>query len=377
LTRPQKKNLQKARQILQPSQIQSMRENMKEMHMKIDDPVYGEQIITDPLAISIINTKEMQRLKGINQYGVWKYFMPGMNTTRFDHSLGVYLLLIKLGAGREEQIAGLIHDTGHTALSHVCDYATGRAEEQDLNDNMQESIIMKSDIKLILEKEGIKVKSILDHKRFALLEKDLPDLCADRLDYVLRDTLSLGMIKKQHIPRFIASLNIDHEVDASTIFFDDIEIAREITSRFMEINETSYSGPMQNAIYTIAGQALKIAVDKKIIREEEFMDTDDNLMEKLRRSGDHEILKRINMLNPSLKIKEDPEDYDFFMRGKCRYIDPFVLSEGKLRKLSEIDPQIKERIDSFRKKHSQGYYIKVLSKNPSKSVFGTEGNKNA
>lgn len=324
--------------------------------MIVNDAVYGKQEIKDSLALSIINTKEMQRLKGINQYGVWKYLMPHMTATRFDHSLGVYFLLIRLGAGREEQIAGLIHDIGHTALSHVYDYAIGRAEKQDYNDEMQEKIVRGSEIMGLLEKEGISVKSIIDHKRFPLLEKELPDLCADRFDYLLRDTLYYGTTKKHEIPGFISSLNLDGNI----IFINDKSIAAELATRFMEMNDKVWSGQMQNAIYSLAGQAMKIAIDRDIIKEEDFFDTDDVVMEKLKKSGVKEITDRISLLNFSLKIKEDPDDYDFFVRGKCRYIDPFVKVDGKLKKLSDADPEMKKKIESFRKEHAKGHRIKIL-----------------
>ncbi|MCX6707977.1 MAG: HD domain-containing protein, partial [Candidatus Woesearchaeota archaeon] len=234
--------------------------------------------------------------------------MPRMSATRFDHSLGVYFLLKRLGAGREEQIAGLIHDIGHTALSHVYDYAIGRAEKQDYNDEIQEKILNGSGIKKLLEKEGMSVKSVIDHKKFPLLEKELPDLCADRFDYLLRDTLYYGTTKKQEIPGFINSLNIY----CSTMFINDKSIAVELTLRFMDMNDKFWSGQKQNAIYSLAGQAMKIAMDRNIIKENDFFDTDDAIMEKLKKSGVGEIISRIELfLDPSLDIKEDPKDYDF------------------------------------------------------------------
>ena len=44
----------------------------------------------------------------------------------------------------------------------------------------------------MLENNGINLNKVLDTAKFSLLENDLPDLCADRLDYMLRDAVALG-----------------------------------------------------------------------------------------------------------------------------------------------------------------------------------------
>ena len=103
--------------------------------MDIKDEIYGEFKVAEPVLISLINSQPIQRLKGIDNYGIPKemYQFPGFS--RFDHSLGVLLLLRRLGAGIEEQVAGLLHDVSHTAFSHVVDWAIGDSEKEDLGFN--------------------------------------------------------------------------------------------------------------------------------------------------------------------------------------------------------------------------------------------------
>src|SRR3989344_2074704 len=324
--------------------------------MKYLDKVYGPQEGRDQLALSIIKTKEMQRLKGVNQYGALKYITPWMTTTRFEHCLGVYSLLKRLGASREEQIAGLIHDIGHTAFSHVYDYVVGRLEEQDSNDEAQAGVVINSEIRTLLLKEGIDTNFILTHKNFLLLEKELPDLCADRIDYILRDGLNYGAIQRDDIPPVLNSL----KTDGKMIFLDDPSQATKLSLLFMKMDEDYYRSAVQNAAYSLLGEAMRIALDKNIISNDDFFDTDDFIINKLMNSREKEVIKRIRLINPNLKVREDKTDYDFFVKARCRYITPLVLVGGAFKKISEIDRNLKKRIDIFKKEHARGRYIKII-----------------
>ena len=50
-----------------------------------------------------------------------------------------------------------------------------------------------TDIPVSLEKYGYNWLDFMDETNFSLLEQDLPHLCADRLDYFLRDARDLGL----------------------------------------------------------------------------------------------------------------------------------------------------------------------------------------
>lgn len=90
--------------------------------------IYGvykiEQVLED-----LINSKPVQRLRGGHQGGASYLVNPKWNVTRYEHSVGVMLLIRKLGGSLEEQIAGLLHDVSHTAFSHVVDFALDQKAE--------------------------------------------------------------------------------------------------------------------------------------------------------------------------------------------------------------------------------------------------------
>jgi HD superfamily phosphohydrolase len=94
----------------------------------VKDTVHGF-IRLDDLAISLMDTHEMQRLRRVKQLGFANLVYPGANHTRFEHSLGVLhlaeLLLNRLNVDglqdikNEIRAAALIHDVGHMPLSHT------------------------------------------------------------------------------------------------------------------------------------------------------------------------------------------------------------------------------------------------------------------
>ena len=130
--------------------------------MKYIDRIYGEFEISEPVILEIINSPEMQRLKGVDQAGYFEAYFPGTAHSRFEHSVGDYLLLKKYGASIEEQIAGLIHDVSHGAFSHAADYyfSSGSQEKQDYQDNSFENYVRNSNLPKILGKHDFDLKYI-------------------------------------------------------------------------------------------------------------------------------------------------------------------------------------------------------------------------
>lgn len=84
--------------------------------------LYGDFTIAEPVLIELLQDPYMQRLKHIRQYGTNYYTIKKQDFNRFDHSVGVFVLLRKYGASLNEQIAGLLHDVSHTVFSHCGDY---------------------------------------------------------------------------------------------------------------------------------------------------------------------------------------------------------------------------------------------------------------
>src|SRR3954462_8272027 len=110
-----------------------------------DDRVYGEAEVNDPGGGALIVCPTCRRLEGIKQAGPSALAFPFKTVTRFEHSLGVHILLRTLGAGLREQVAGLLHDISHTAFSHAVDFVFS-SDEQDHHEALKPVFLERPDI---------------------------------------------------------------------------------------------------------------------------------------------------------------------------------------------------------------------------------------
>src|SRR3989344_2660429 len=180
--------------------------------MRYQDTLYGEFHITESVLIELISSPALKRLKGIDPGAYRKPFFPGVPPSRFDHSIGVMLLLKKYRAPLEEQVAGLIHDVSHSAFSHGIDYILKRGTEktQAHQDNIHHDFIKQSGIPAILSRHGFDLAYILDDSHFPLKETDIPDICADRLDYTFRDAVSYGELTATEVFEYLDHLHAEN-----------------------------------------------------------------------------------------------------------------------------------------------------------------------
>ncbi|MBU0648905.1 HD domain-containing protein [Patescibacteria group bacterium] len=325
--------------------------------MNYQDKVYGGAEISEPVLLDVLNSSALQRLKHVNQYGTWVLVRPDFNTTRFEHSVGVMILLKKFGADLSEQIAGLIHDVSHAAFSHVVDYLFGREKIQDYHDEFSEQIVAKTDLPGILRKHGFDIGELLNEDNFSLLKQPMPALCADRLDYFLRDGMVFRLFDKQFSERVLGDVKI---LDKKFIF-QNLNIAQEAAEMWLKIGEFIWSNPLQSTFFQILADAMKVGLERGIISHEDLFGTDQELLTKLKEIGCQEILDRLALIGPDIKIKQVDADWDFHVFTKARSVDPWVSRAGEIKLLSEIVPEFKKRLQDFIESRKDGYKIKILA----------------
>lgn len=337
----------------------------------IKDRLYGDVEIDEPVLEELIASKPLVRMKGIGQAGATTLVMPERNITRYEHTIGVMILLRKLGASVEEQIAGLLHDVPHTAFSHVIDFVVGD-ESHEYHEKCFERIIKESEIPDIIEKYGYEVDRILDHHNFPLLEQDKPELCADRIDYSLRDSLilkessladpgnywGLGMNDhREKLVKIIDSLSVHNDI----IVMNDSNLAYQYAKLFLLLDQNYWAYVFDLALYYILAKAIRTAWDRGIIVEDDFFLTDKVLYDKLASSEDDEVIELLELLRPDLRLEVNSSNYDFHIKTKSRFIDPKCIIDNQgLAKVSDIYPDLTKDFSEHIENVDKGYNIKIL-----------------
>ncbi|WP_406693380.1 HD domain-containing protein [Singulisphaera sp. Ch08] len=297
--------------------------------MHLIDRVYGEVTIDDPDVVALIACPTFQRLQGIKQAGPSAFAFPFKKVTRLEHSLGVYLLLRRLGADRREQVAGLLHDISHTAFSHAVDFIVSSAE-QDHHEGLKPEFLERPDLVAALKTLGFKPAEFYDDSIYPLLERPLPWLCADRLDYFFRDGLACGAATPESVARFLAHLTV---IDR-TIVFTNAEVAREATAAYALMNREWWASPTEAYIYNEFADALREGLRIGLIQKDDLLSDDASVMAILESSTNpliSEKLDRIVRFRP-----ERLEGYSPRVIPKVRWLDPPVQVVGSYQKLSEL-----------------------------------------
>lgn len=180
----------------------------------IKDCIHG--FISIPhICMQFMDTPEFQRLRDIKQLGVTHYVYPTAVHTRFEHCLGVMHLAGKAVAAlidngvvittREKhlvQLAGLLHDTGHVALSHLLDTIVTEKAHTASHEKRSVQILkcINKRVKILNEREEAMVaKMILGESYledcpflFEIVNNKIHGIDVDRLDYLQRDAYYTG-----------------------------------------------------------------------------------------------------------------------------------------------------------------------------------------
>jgi uncharacterized protein len=295
--------------------------------MRWKDRVYGDVAIEEPGILDLIACPTFQRLKGVRQAGPSALAFPFKNVTRFEHSLGVFLLLRRLQADPREQVAGLLHDVSHTAFSHAVDFVVS-SREQDHHEQLKPLMLDRPDIVAALARLGYSPRDFYDDSIYPLLEQPLPSLCADRLDYFLRDGVACGVVSLEAVGRILGQIAVCED----RIILTDIDVAREAVSLFKSMNRHWWASPTEAYIYNEFAEALREGLRLGILRPDDLMTEDDLVLAKLDAAGEPAIdrtLARIRHFQP-----ESAEGYIPRVAPKERWLDPQVRSGPSVERLS-------------------------------------------
>lgn len=324
------------------------------------DTFYGTYETQQPVIQALLEDSYFQRLKKIHQYGPRQYAIKNESYTRFDHSVGVLYLLNRFGAELDEQIAGLLHDVSHTVFSHVGDLLFNRKQNQDAyQDEIHAQFIAKTSLKEILQNYGFTVEQIACNKeQYLALEQNLPDICADRLEYNLQGGFVHGIISKEEINFILDNLRYEDK----KWYFTSVEAAVKFAQLPLILMEEVWSSPENNYIYEQTSTMLMRALAIGEISEDDIhYGTDDAIWSRLAAMQDTVVQNcYASILAHKEHIVFDEAGYTKHYKAKFRGIDPLVKINNVMARLTSLDEQFAAQYHAMKVKMAAGYRIKIV-----------------
>ncbi|KAI2615684.1 hypothetical protein GGR54DRAFT_612347 [Hypoxylon sp. NC1633] len=312
-----------------------------ETKVVIQDQLYGSHTISEPVLTELLRSPALARLVGVRQHGISSFLNFTPSITRFEHSVGALLLVRLVGGSLGEQVAALLHDVSHTAMSHVVDFALSEPGEGSFHEVHKMRFVKTTEIPDILTRHGFENLKPLDEELYPLVEQPAPHLCADRLDYGIRDAVGFGNLSLEDAQRTIASLKAYPDADSPhrLLVLQDQEVALTFAKAYMACDRDVWGNAAHGDLYTRTAELMRTSVRSGGVREEELWKlSDEEFWAKMRMALDtngQDAMRRLEsegLPDDNLPLSRDT---------KIRTIDPDVCtaSRKEVVPLSNLYPE--------------------------------------
>lgn len=325
------------------------------------ETLYGTFNVQDQVILDLIDSPAMQRTKNVHQYGVAYFLDTYKFYTRYEHSVGVWAILRRFGADLDEQIAGLLHDASHTVFSHLGDYIFNHSNSKSsYQDAIHEWYLNKTTVPEILKKHGMSLNKVM-HKsgHFDMLERDLPDMCADRIEYNIKGGLVENLISRRDVSVILDALRYED----GRWFFTDAAVAYTFARISLHLTEHEWGSAGNFLMYTWAAAAVRRAMAIGLVSYDDIhFSTDDVIWHRLVTSDDPEVKKNMTKVKSykNLYILTSVENADHVVATKFRGINPWVKHNGSFERLTDLNRDFSAEYNRVKQQVAKGWAIKLL-----------------
>ncbi len=292
--------------------------------------------------------------------------------TRFDHSLGVALIIWHFTGDRAQTVAGLLHDVSTPAFSHVADFMKGDALTQSATEEPNRLMILADRaLAECLAADGLSAEEVADYHIYPVADNEIPCLSADRLEYMFPSGMVLeGSWSLDEIRFVYNDLTVSrNEEGVDELCFSTVEASELYCRRFcmtghvLQLNEDKLCLELLARTLIAAEKAGIIrAEDCMTMSEAEIMqkfrsvarntpvgnDTGDELKTFIRLFRTFSSMKSVKHTDEAL-----PGHFCVNLEVKKRWINPLVLKrndrDGKItaERLRNVSDTARHIMESF------------------------------
>jgi HD superfamily phosphohydrolase len=371
----------------------------------IRDPVHGDVYLTHE-EIAVLDTPEMQRLRGVKQLGTAYLVFPGAVHTRFDHSIGTLHMAGKIveavnrsleldpktcvGVSEEEarviRIASLVHDATHIPFGHSIEDQDGIFGRHDRAERFDRVLGGTTVLGKLLRELGV-AKDVLAILAGVPARSDAPPYWAqivsgtfacDILDYLARDAYFTGL-KLAVDPRVTSYFKIDRKtgnlyIDLAKhdLLREDIlsEIVRMLEARYY-FSERVYYHHAKVAAGALVARAVSTALAAGAVREEDFdTETDESVLATLERSvskSEKEAREKVRSLVARFRARRLPKRACVFPRYENEAVQEALVeryfSQGGAKARAATETRIEDLV-----RFATGREVEVIVYCPAKRM---------
>lgn len=309
--------------------------------LTIVDEIHGTHVLTEPVLLSLLASEPLRRLAGVHQHGVTGLVGLTPPVTRLEHSIGAALLVRRVGGSLEEQVAALLHDVSHTVLSHVVDAAFPKGPRGSFHEDNKARYVATTALPSLLEEHGFDThggsEGVLDEEGYPLVEQPAPRLCADRLDYGLRDAVAFGKLSLQHARAVVDNLVAFPSPTSPdrVLALQDPDLALTLARAYGKCDADVWANPAHVVMYRRTGALILSMVESKRVAEAELWGlSDHDFWAALRDRATPDERAMLDSLET-----EVPEGQGLSKRTKIRTLDPDVVVRDSASPLSVVRPE--------------------------------------
>ena len=282
--------------------------------------------------------------------------------SRYEHSLGVALIVWRFTQDEKQALSGLFHDIATPVFAHVIDFMRGDYVRQEATEDGTARLIEEDPvIRKVLRDTGLSVRDVCDYHCYPIADNEAPKLCADRLEYTLENMVHYRHATVNDALRMYEDLEVsDNEDGSPELVFRTPSLALRFAENalkcgmFYTTDQDRYS--MQRLSEICRDAVLRGVITEADLYKDEpyvigrFLSDPKtaaawNAFRKLsviRKADDAEVSTRQNAPN-----KEMSEAPGFFRKidAKKRCIDPYIKGLGRV---SSVDPAFCKALRDFR-----------------------------